>query len=150
MQRVVAWRFGVRLGRGREVLRARTACWGGRCGGERCVPFDTTIHYISVHLHPFAESLELRDLTTGKSVFKSMATNSTGSIGLDHVEFYSGTEGIPLYKDHEYTLISVYDNDSGEQQDAMAVMFLYMRDQNLADKYETGLRGCPGCAARAK
>ena len=26
--------------------------------------YDTTVHYIAVHLHPFAESLELRDLTT--------------------------------------------------------------------------------------
>ncbi len=98
---------------------------------------DTTIHYIAVHLHPFADSLELRDLTTGESVFKSKATNSTGRIGLDHVEYYSSEEGIPLYKDHEYTLISLYDNTSGEPQDAMAVMFLYMVDGNLEERLLT-------------
>ena len=32
------------------------------------LPYDTTVHYIAVHLHPFAESLELIDLTTGKNV----------------------------------------------------------------------------------
>jgi len=42
------------------------------------------------------------------------------------VESYSSTEGLTLFKDHEYSLISVYDNDSGERQDAMASMFLYM------------------------
>jgi len=96
---------------------------------------DTTAHYIAVHLHPFAKSLELRDLTSDKSVFKSMAMNSVGRIGLDHVEYFSSEEGIPLYKDHEYALISTYDNTSDEQQDAMAVMFVYMLDKN----YETKL-----------
>ena len=39
------------------------------------LPYDTTVHYIAVHLHPFAESLELKDLNTGKVVFRSEATN---------------------------------------------------------------------------
>jgi hypothetical protein len=95
---------------------------------------DTTAHYIAVHLHPFAKSLELRDLTMGKSVFKSMATNSVDRVGLEHVEFFSSEEGFPLYKDHEYTLVSTYDNTSDEQQDAMAVMFVYMLDKNYEAK----------------
>jgi len=33
--------------------------------------FDTTLHYIAVHLHPFAEFLELRDLTADKSILKA-------------------------------------------------------------------------------
>ncbi|MEO1934827.1 MAG: hypothetical protein ABGX04_08605, partial [Myxococcales bacterium] len=80
------------------------------------------------HLHPFAESLELRDLTAKETVFISHATNRKDSIGLKEVESYSSTEGLILFKDHEYSLISVYDNDSGERQDAMASMFLYMLD----------------------
>ena len=95
---------------------------------------DTTAHYIAVHLHPFAKSLELRDLTMGKSVFKSMATNRVDRVGLEHVEFFSSEEGFPLYKDHEYTLVSTYDNTSDEQQDAMAVMFVYMLDKNYEAK----------------
>ncbi len=89
---------------------------------------DTKVHYIAVHLHPFAESLELRDLTAKETVFISHATNRKDSIGLKEVESYSSTEGLTLFKDHEYSLISVYDNDSGERQDAMASMFLYMLD----------------------
>lgn len=36
---------------------------------------DTTAHYFLAHLHPFAESLELIDATSGKSVFKSEVEN---------------------------------------------------------------------------
>ena len=89
------------------------------------VPFDTTIHYIAIHVHPYSESLELRDLTSGKSVYKSLHKNHEDRIGLDRVDYYSGEEGIPIRAGHEYELISVYDNPSDQDADAMATMFLY-------------------------
>lgn len=95
------------------------------------LPFDTTIHAIAVHLHPFAESLELRDLTTGERVFVSHAENLPDRIGLARVEAFSSPEGIPLFKDHEYELVSVYHNTSGVDQDSMAVMLLYLRDHDF-------------------
>lgn len=95
------------------------------------VPYDTTIHYIAVHLHPFAESLELRDLTTGETVFKSRVRSPKGRIGIDEVEHYSSEEGIPIFKGHEYELISIYNNTTNEDQDSMAVMFLYLLDKNF-------------------
>jgi hypothetical protein len=93
------------------------------------LPFDTRLHYAAVHLHPFAESLELRDLTSGESVYKSRARNFTDRIGLAEVESYSSVDGFTLHHDHEYEVVSVYDNTSGEDQDSMAVMFLYMLDE---------------------
>lgn len=95
---------------------------------------DATAHYIAVHLHPFAESLELRDLTANKTVFKAQATNRKDRIGLEHVESYSSVEGTKLYKDHEYSLISIYQNDSATRQDAMASMFLYILDTAFGNK----------------
>jgi hypothetical protein len=95
------------------------------------VPYDTTIHQIAVHVHPFAESVALRDLDTGETVFESRMTQSEGRIGLDRVQEFSSEEGIPVYADHQYELISVYDNTTDEPQDAMAVMFLYMRDRRF-------------------
>ncbi len=92
------------------------------------LPYDTTIHYIAVHLHPFAESLELRDLTTGETVFRSAARNFEDRIGLSHVDAFSSSDGIPVYRDHEYELVSTYDNTTGEDQDSMAVMYIYLRD----------------------
>jgi hypothetical protein len=93
--------------------------------------FDTTLHYIAVHLHPFAESLELRDLTAGKSLFHSKARNLRGKVGLDHVEAFSSAEGIPMFQDHDYELVTVYNNTTPEKQDSMAVMFLYLLDKEF-------------------
>lgn len=98
------------------------------------LPYDTTLHYAAVHLHPFAESLELVDLTEGKSVFKAKAENRKGKVGLKHVEYLSSVEGIPLYKDHEYELASVYDNTTDREQDSMAVMLLYLEDKQFAKR----------------
>jgi hypothetical protein len=95
------------------------------------LPYDTTIHYIAVHLHPFAESLELYDLTTGASVFKSSTRPFPDKIGLAHVDSYSSAVGIPIYKDHEYELVSVYQNITDQDQDSMAVMNLYMLDKDF-------------------
>ncbi|HET6583988.1 MAG TPA: hypothetical protein VFG69_11080, partial [Nannocystaceae bacterium] len=95
------------------------------------LPFDATVHYVATHLHPFAESLELRDLTTGESVYTSRARNFTDKVGLAEVEYYSSADGFALHRDHEYELVSIYDNTSGEVQDSMAVMFLYMLDEQF-------------------
>lgn len=95
------------------------------------LPYDTRIHYIAVHLHPFAESLELRDLTTGETLFHSRADNYDDRIGLARVDAFSSPEGIAVFRDHEYELVSVYDNTTDEDQDSMAVMYLYLADRDF-------------------
>jgi hypothetical protein len=95
------------------------------------LPYDTTLHYAAMHLHPFAESLELRDLTTGATLVKVRAKPARKGIGLESVEHFSSDEGVPLYKDHEYELVSVYNNTSAVNQDAMAVMLLYLQDRRF-------------------
>jgi hypothetical protein len=111
--------------------------------------FDTTVHYIAVHLHPFAESLEFRDLTTGATVFKSKARGPTDRIGLDHVDAFSSAEGVPLYKDHQYELVSVYDNTSGVDQDSMAVMYIYLLDREFKKPDLLNVAETPGAGADA-
>ena len=95
------------------------------------LPYDTTVHYMAVHLHPYAESLELVDLTTEESVFKSRTRGFTDKIGLEHVQYFSSGEGIPVYKDHEYELVSTYNNTTSEDQDSMAVLLLYLQDKKF-------------------
>lgn len=102
------------------------------------VPFETTVHYIAVHLHPFAESLTLRDLTDDRVLFESRAENFPDRVGLAKVDAYSSREGLLIYPDHEYELVSVYNNTSGETQDSMAVMYLYLRDRGLEKRLEQG------------
>jgi len=96
------------------------------------LPFDTTVHYAAAHLHPYAESLELYDVTAKRSVIKLGAKLAQGKVGLADVEQFSSTEGVPIYKGHEYDLIATYDNTSGVKQDAMATMFLYVAMRDLA------------------
>ena len=113
---------------GREVNRTLVTRLMG-------IPYDTTLHYVAVHLHPFAESLELRDLTTGESLFLSAARNFEDKIGLARVDYFTSTEGIPVFRDHEYEIVSTYHNTTDEDQDSMAVMYLYLRDLEFEKRW---------------
>lgn len=95
------------------------------------LPFDKTLHYIAVHLHPFAESLELRDLTMNKRIFKSRARGFRRKIGLSEVDHFSSPKGVPMYKNHDYELVSVYKNTTKVDQDSMAVMLLFLLDKDF-------------------
>jgi hypothetical protein len=92
------------------------------------LPFNTRLHYAAVHLHPFAESLSVRDVTTGEVIVHSHATNPAKGIGLTHVETFSSLEGVPLYANHKYELESVYNNTSAANADSMASVFLGLDD----------------------
>ena len=92
--------------------------------------FDTRVHYIGVHMHPFAHSLELRDITTDSSLFTAHIQNSKEVIGIEHIDHYSSEEGFAVFKDHQYEIVSTYEcTDSINVHTAMAVMFLYFRDK---------------------
>ena len=95
------------------------------------LPFDTDIHYIAAHLHPFAESLELRDLTTGKSLFRSRTKGVKKKIGLARADSYVSKKGIPVFKNHEYEVVSVYNNTTPVNQDSMAVLLLFLLDKEF-------------------
>ena len=91
------------------------------------LPYDTRVHYILGHVHPYAESLTLRDLTDDKVLFSSeIQLGEQGQIR--QVGLFSSEEGLPIYKDHEYDLISVYNNTSQKDQDAMAIVYMYAAD----------------------
>lgn len=92
------------------------------------LPYDTTVHYIAVHLHPFGQRLLLKDLTDGSVVFDAKARQATNRVGLEGVDHFSSIEGIRLYKDHQYELTSWYDNTTDHDVDSMAVMYMYLRD----------------------
>jgi hypothetical protein len=111
---------------GRETNRTRIT-------SQLSVPYNTTLHYVSVHLHPFGESLALRDMTTGETLYESRTRQAETGLGIAGVEHFSSVEGIPIYKDHEYELVSVYNNTTGKEQDAMSTMFLYLRATDLYD-----------------
>jgi len=89
---------------------------------------DTRLRYAAVHLHPFARSLEMRDMTTGQTVFLAKAENPAAGIGLTHVDEFSSAEGTPIDHTHKYSLISTYDNPTNANADSMASIFLGLDD----------------------
>jgi hypothetical protein len=92
------------------------------------LPYDTTLHYAAAHLHPYAKSLLVRDLTTGKTLFETDAVGPEKGIGLAKVETFTSAGGVPMYRDHKYELVSVYDNPTSENADSMASAFLALED----------------------
>ena len=93
---------------------------------------DTRAHYIGVHVHPFAKQITLRDMTTGEEVFTSDVTPMDGRVGISKVTDFSSTGGLRLYANHHYELIADYDNPTSRDVDAMAVLYLYVRDGQLS------------------
>lgn len=96
------------------------------------LPYDTRVHYAAFHLHPFAESLSVRDTTTAATILKANARNPETGIGLTHVDTFASVEGLPLYRDHKYDLMSVYNNTSKASSDSMASVFLGLADPEFA------------------
>lgn len=92
------------------------------------LPYDTKVHYAAFHLHPFAESISIRDTTTGTTVMKAGAKNPETGIGLTHVDTFASAEGIPLYRTHKYDLVSIYNNPTRKNADSMASAFLCLSD----------------------
>lgn len=95
------------------------------------IPSATRAHYISAHLHPFGESIELIDHTTGETVFKAVAHNYPDRVALQDITHYSGVEGIAIDPSHDYELVAIYDNTTSEDVDSMAAMYLYLHDTGL-------------------
>lgn len=95
------------------------------------LPFDAKLHYAAIHLHPFAESLTLRDVTTDTTIFSARAQNPATGIGLTKVDAFSSPRGVPLYKSHQYELVSVYNNPTGNMHDSMASVFLGIEDPSF-------------------
>ena len=92
------------------------------------LPYDSKLHYAAVHLHPFAQSLTLRDTTSGTDIISAKAVNPKNRVGLDRVDAFISIEGVPMYKDHHYEMVSVYDNPTKQNADSMASMFLALDD----------------------
>ena len=96
------------------------------------LPFDSSLHYAAVHLHPFAESLTLRDVTEDKTIFTAYAQNPKKKVGLDHVDAFVSSEGVPIFRNHKYELISVYNNTTKTTHDSMASVFLGVEDREFS------------------
>jgi hypothetical protein len=98
---------------------------------------STTMHHIATHLHPFAETLALRDKTADSTLFVSKAENYIDKIGLKKASYFSSAEGIMLYPDHDYELVLQTNNSTKINQDMMASMFVFLYDKEMHDKLKS-------------
>jgi hypothetical protein len=96
------------------------------------LPFDTTIHYATIHVHPYARGMELRDMTTGKTIFRLNSRDWPDRVGVAYVEEFKSIEGITIQRDHRYELSAEYDNTSDVDTDAMAILYLYFLENDLS------------------
>ena len=92
---------------------------------------DTRVHYIGVHVHPFARRITLRDMASGQDVFTSNVTPLDGRIGIAQATDFSSVQGFQLFAGRNYEVVADYENPTAQPVDAMAVLFLYLRDPQL-------------------
>lgn len=104
--------------------------------GADQLPFDTTLHSITAHLHVYGTAIELWDTTENRLLFRSEAANDARRTHVTHMTEYSSAEGIPVFRDHEYELRATYENTTGHPVDGMAVMYFYFFDK----AYASGVR----------
>lgn len=100
---------------------------------------SSSLHHAAIHVHPFAESLSLRDKTNNLDLFTSEVINHEGKIGLTKVTDFSREEGIMLHPGNNYELVLKVNNTSGINQDMMASMFLFFYDEEMDQKIKTYL-----------
>lgn len=112
------------------------------------LPFDTTVHYATGHLHPYGVSLTLLDRTSADTLFVVGARDFEDRLGVARMDEITSREGIPLHRDHRYELVTRYDNTTGGDIDAMAILYLYCLDRTFAPEARASLLPLPVNAAR--
>jgi hypothetical protein len=95
------------------------------------LPYDTTAHYVTGHLHPYGKSLSLIDKTTGQTLFTIHATDYDNRLGVQAMEQWSSSGGVELVKDHRYELVTAYHNPTDKPIDAMSILYVYALDKTF-------------------
>ena len=70
--------------------------------------------------------MALFDKTVNKLVWKGGARNHPERAHIVSIDSYSSTTGIPVYADHQYELVTTYNNPTAGNIDAMAVMRIFV------------------------
>ena len=70
--------------------------------------------------------MELKDKTTGTTIWKGTAKNDKKLAILLATDSYSAATGIKLYKDHQYELTTHYHNRADHATTAMAAFWMYV------------------------
>ena len=90
---------------------------------------DLKVHYVAVHLasvRRIAHASRRDDRRDRAGQHRRRI--GPQRIGLARVDQIASPKGITLHKDHQYELVSAYNNTTSQNRTAMAVMYLYVED----------------------
>ena len=93
------------------------------------LPYDTHAHYITAPLRPHADSVELRDLSTGETAYDSARDAGDEATKTEGVSYFSGADGVALLKERSYLLVNHDDEAAMEEPDTTSAVLLYLRDK---------------------
>ena len=93
------------------------------------LPFDTTAHYVTGHLHPYGKSLRLVDLESGEVVFEIVSEDFTDRPGVKRMSEIRLPEGRLVKAGHRYELVADYENPLPGPIDAMAILYVYLAEE---------------------
>jgi hypothetical protein len=96
------------------------------------LPFDTTAHYVTGHLHPFGKSIQLIDKTLDQVVLTIKSKDWHDKRGVAAIDEISTPDGIALHNDHAYELVTTYHNPTREPIDAMSILYVYALDKQMS------------------
>lgn len=108
------------------------------------LPADTTAHYVTAHLHPYARFVSLVDTTTGMTLFTIWSKDFADRRGVAHIDEWRSIDGVPLHGTHSYELVTVYDNPTAQPIDAMSILYVYAVDT----RFQASLHARVGAADR--
>lgn len=87
------------------------------------------VHQIALHVHPFAKSMTLWDRSNQTVIWQGHIENAGYGIGIERIDSYSSPTGLLIEPPMKYDLVTEYNNTTADNQTAMAVMFLFVRDE---------------------
>ena len=99
------------------------------------LPYDTTAHLISGHLHPYGKSMRLVDKQSGKIIAEIISKDFSDKVGVQHMSEIPSPKGIPIRKGSQLELVAEYENTTDHPIDAMAIMYLYLAESPDRDLF---------------
>ena len=91
------------------------------------LPFAGRIHFMGTHIHPYAESMEVFDVSQGRSVWRGKPAAQLDG-GRNTMDTYSSVVGYPVHAGDTFRVTSVYNNPTSDKIDAMAAVFFFYSD----------------------
>lgn len=86
--------------------------------------FNTTLHYANIHVHAYAKSVEIRDITENQRLFVFRVKTAPNGDVLD-TPVFSSESGIVFFQNHQYEIVVTYDNRTSHPIDVMGIAYLY-------------------------